>query len=212
VKPSSPLPDPADESPIAETNAKTPPSLLHRARAFVSRNGDALMLEAIGGVVLALVVSLVVFGLDQATADQRDAQAEAQSNSIFVRQAVMGDSAILPFSSLNLRGAQLSGLPLAGADFSDADLSGAELKDTDLTGATLTEANLSGVDLSGSTLIGVNMAEAQLRNADLSGVNFTGAIVTDVDFTDAFYVDDDPPIGLSAISDLRIVEGSDTND
>jgi hypothetical protein len=43
-------------------------------------------------------------------------------------------------------------------------------------------------------------------------VNFTGAIVTDVDFKDAFYVDGDPPIGLSAISDLRIVEGSDTDD
>jgi hypothetical protein len=59
VKSSSPLPDPADESPIAETNAKTPPSLLHRARAFVSRNGDALLLEAIGDVALAIVVSLL---------------------------------------------------------------------------------------------------------------------------------------------------------
>jgi hypothetical protein len=36
--------------------------------------------------------------------------------------------------------------------------------------------------------------------------------VTDGEFTDAFYVEGDPHIGLSAMSDLRIVESSDTGD
>lgn|GEM_PF-2208806 len=209
---SSPTNESTDESLAREQESESSPSLVKRVRAFVSRNSDALVLEVIGGVVLALVVSLAVFGLDQATTEQRETQSEALSNSIFVRQAVMSDSAVLPFSSLNLRGAQLSGLPLTGADFSDADLTGAELKGIDLTGSTLTEANLSNADLSGSNLIGVNMAEAMLRHANLSGVNFTGAIVTDVDFTDAFYIDGEPPIGLSAVGDLRVVESSDSSD
>jgi hypothetical protein len=178
-------------------------------RAFVARNRDALWLEVIGGVVLALVVSLLVFALDQVTTDQRDAKAEALSNSIFVRQAVMGDSAVLPFSSLNLRGAQLSGLPLAGADFSDADLTDAEMKRTDLTGANLNETDLTNVDLTGSTIVNAGLSEAVLRNTELSGVDFTGADVTEADFTDAYYVEGEAPIGLSVVDELRVIDDAD---
>ncbi len=174
------------------------------ARAFFARNSDALVLELIGSVVLALVVSLLVFGLDQAATEQRDSKAESLSNSIFVRQSVMGGNDVLPFSGLNLRDAQLSGLPLTGADFSDADLAGAELKDADLSHALLAEADLSGADLSDSVLAGADLSEAVLDDTNLSNADFTGTQVTDVDFSTAFYLEGAPPIGLDAIDDLQV--------
>ena len=177
-------------------------------RAFFSRNRDDLWLEVISGVVLALVVSLVVFGLDQATTAERESNAESLGNSLFVREAVMGDSAVLPFSSLNLRGAQLSGLPLAGADFSDADLADAELKRTDLTGATLSEADLTNVDLTSSTFVDADLSEAILRNTELTGADFTGADLTEADLAGAFYVEGDPPLGLP-LDGLRVMPDTD---
>jgi len=188
-------------------DASTPPR--PGIRSFLARNRDDLWLEVISGVVLALVVSLVVFALDQATTEQRDSRAESLGNSLFVRQAVMSDSSILPFSNLNLRGAQLSGLPLAGADFSDADLVDAEIKRTDLTGANFSEADLTNVDLTETIFIDANLSEATLRNTDLSGTDFTGADLREVDLTDAFYVDGEPPIGLPTVDGLRVIPADD---
>ncbi len=198
-----------DPTPPAPATARSPrPGI----RGFFARNRDDLWLEVISGVVLALVVSLVVFTLDQATTAERESNAESLGNSLFVREAVMGDSAVLPFSSLNLRGAQLSGLPLAGADFSDTDLLDAELKRADLTGADLSEADLTNVDLTGSILVDVDLSEALLRNAEITGVDFTGANLTEADLTDAFYVEGEPPIGLPTLDGLRVVADGDRDD
>ncbi|WES64285.1 pentapeptide repeat-containing protein [Microbacter sp. GSS18] len=181
-------------------------------RGFVRRNRDDLWLELIGGVILALVVSLVMFAIDQASSDSREAHAESLSNSIFVREAVMGGNDLLPFSALNLQGAQLSGLELAGADFSDADLRDAELKRSDLTGANLVEADLAGADLAGAVLAGADLTEARMDGTEVSGVDFTGATLTDADLTLAFYVAGEPPVGLADIGLLRVAPASDTDD
>lgn len=181
-------------------------------RGFVRRNSDTLWLELIGGVILALAVSLVMFWLDQVRTDERDAKDEALSNSIFVRQAVMSDSTVLPFSALYLEGAQLSGLDLAGADFSDADLTAAEIKNADLSGAQLAEADLSGADLSGSDLTGTDLTEATLDQTDVSGADFTGANLTEVDLSQALFVDGAPPVGVSDLDALQVVAESDTDD
>lgn len=181
-------------------------------RGFVRRNRDDLWLELIGGVILALVVGLVFFAIDQASTDSRESHAESLSNSLFVREAVMGGNELLPFSALNLEGAQLSGLRLAGADFSDADLRDAELKRSDLTGATLVEADLTGADLAGAVLAGADLSEANLDGTEVSGVDFTGAVLDEVDLSAAFYVAGEPPIGLDDIDLLRVAGSSDTDD
>jgi len=194
-----------DHSPTApDTSQGSRPSI----RGFFARNRDDLWLEVISGVVLALVVSLVVFALDQATTAERESNAESLGNSLFVREAVMGDSSVLPFSSLNLRGAQLSGLPLAGADFSDADLLDAELKRTDLTGANLSEADLTNVDLTGSIFVDADLSEALLRNTELTSADFTGADLTEADLAGAFYIEGEPPVGLP-LDGLRVMPDTD---
>ena len=194
--------DPAPTAPAPAASSRP------GVRAFFARNRDDLWLEVISGVVLALVVSLVVFALDQATTAERESNAESLGNSLFVREAVMADSSVLPFSSLNLRGAQLSGLPLAGADFSDADLLDAELKRTDLTGATLSEADLTNVDLTGSILVGADLSEALLRNTEFTNADFTGADLTEADLAGAFYVEGEPPGGLP-LDGLRVMPDTD---
>jgi len=181
-------------------------------RGFVRRNRDELWLELIGGVILALVVGLVFFAIDQASTDARESHAESLSNSVFVREAVMAGNELLPFSALNLEGAQLSGLLLAGADFSDADLRDAELKGSDLTGATLVEADLTGADLAGAVLAGADLSEARLDGTEVSGVDFTGAVLEEVDLSQAFYVAGEPPVGLDDIDLLRVAGSSDSDD
>ncbi|WP_084073286.1 pentapeptide repeat-containing protein [Demequina sp. NBRC 110052] len=163
---------------------------------FWRRNRDELILEAIGGLVLALLVSFAISWIDQSREEERSARDEALSNSLFVRQAVMSERELLPFSSLYLADAQLSGLTLAGAEFSDADLTGAELKESDLTGADLSEAVLVGADLSEAVLVGTNLAEADLTGADLTAADLTGASLADVVWEGSFYLEGAPPVGV----------------
>lgn len=165
---------------------------------FWKRNRDELILESIGGLFLALLVSVIISWLDQSREETRAARDEALSNSIFVRQAVMNESAVLPFSGLYLEAAQLSGLALMSADFSDADLTGAEIKDADLTGANLSETDLSGADLSDSILAGADLSEAALGGTIISGVDFTGATITAGALQGALYAEDEPPTGVDA--------------
>lgn len=166
------------------------------AMSFWRRNRDELVLEAIGGLLLALLVSLAISWMDQSREEERSARDEALSNSLFVRQAVMSERELLPFSSLYLAEAQLSGLELAGADFSDADLTRAELKGSDLTGADLSEAVLAGADLTDAVLVDANLAEADLSGADLTAADLTGAELAEVTWTDSFYLTDEPPVGV----------------
>ncbi|SEI91258.1 pentapeptide repeat-containing protein [Demequina mangrovi] len=166
---------------------------------FFSRHRDELILQAIGSLVLGMIVSLALYVVDQMREDARNARDESLGNSLFVRQAVMADRDILPFSALYLADAQLSGLDLSGADLSDAVLAGAELKETDLSGADLSEADLSGADLSGAVLTGAALAEANLSDADLSGADLSGADLTQAIADGATYDAGDPPLGADAL-------------
>ncbi len=163
---------------------------------FWARNKDELILEAIGGLVLATVVSLAISWVDERRDTDRAARDEALSNSLFVRQAVMNERDLLPFSSLYLDSAQLSGLSLAGADFTDAVLRSAELKDSDLSGASLAEADLTGADLSRAVLVDADLSEATLVLTDLTGADLTGADLTGVDLAGAYFEEGSPPAGL----------------
>lgn len=186
-----------------------------RPPSFWSRNRDELIMQAIGGLLLAALVSLAISWIDYNRDVQRAARDESLSNSLFVRQAVMSERELLPFSSLYLDSAQLSGLALSGADFSDAVLVGAELKRTDLTGATLDEADLTGADLSHAVLAGASLAEADLSDADLTGADLTGADLTETTLTGAYFADDAPPTGIDAAAlgiGARDVEEADADD
>ncbi|WP_061962290.1 pentapeptide repeat-containing protein [Demequina flava] len=174
-------------------------------RGFVSRNSDALWLEVIGGVILALAVSGVMYWVDQSRTDARNAHDESLSNSLFVRQAAMSDTDVLPLSSLYLEGAQLSGLPLAGADFSDADLTRAELKHADLTEADMREVDATGADMSGALLVRADLSEAILRNVDLSGADLTGAVIAETEWSGAYFVSGEAPDGIDG-TELGLVE------
>ncbi len=128
---------------------------------FWKRNRDELILESIGGLFLALLVSVIISWMDQNREETRAARDEALSNSIFVRQAVMNESTVLPFSGLYLDSAQLSGLLLAGADFSGVDFTGAKLTAGALQGARYVEDEPpTGVDASEASSL--TPAEADL--------------------------------------------------
>jgi len=174
---------------------------------FFARNRDELALEVISSLVLGVIVAVVLYAVEQSREDARNARDEALGNSLFVRQAVMSEREVLPFSALYLAEAQLSGLDLAGADFSDAVLAGAELKDADLTGADLSEADLTGADLSRSDLSGANLSEADLTGADLTGTVLAGATLDDAVLTGARYAADEPPVGADdALADLAVAD------
>ncbi len=175
-----------------------------RPPSFWSRNRDELILQAIGGLVLATLVALAISWIDYTRDVERAARDEALSNSLFVRQAVMSERELLPFSALYLDSAQLSGLALAGADFSDAVLTGAELKGSDLTGAALEEADLTGADLSYATLVDADLSEATMRDVDLTGADLSGADLSATDLGGAYFADDEPPTGLD-VAGLGVV-------
>lgn len=181
-------------------------------RGFISRNKDDLWLEVIGGVVLAAVVSGVMYWIDQARTDARNAHDESLSNSLFVRDAAMRGGDVLPLSSLYLEGAQLSGLPLAGADFTDADLRTAELKHADLTGADMREIDATGADFSGAVLVGADLSEAVLRDVDVSGADFTDATLVDAMWQGAYYAVDEEPTGLDLTALDLVVLDADVAD
>lgn len=133
------------------------------------------------------MVSIVVWSIDHSREEARSARDEALSNSLFVRQAVMNNPQVMPFSGLYLHSAELGGLSLVGADFSDAAL----------TGADLSEVDFSGTDLAGATLKDSDLSETTFDGADVSGVDFTGAAIDPGALDRAFYDEGDPPIGLN---------------
>ncbi len=77
--------------------------------------------------------------------------------------------------SLDLSGANLSGVILYEADLSGVNLSGANLHVADLSGANLPKANLSVANLSGALLYFANLSGANLYFANLSGAILSGA-------------------------------------
>lgn len=135
-------------------------------------------------------------------------QADIAENLKFVRQAVIDDSRILPFSGLNLRGVTLQRLDLGCrsndrrecADFSRSVLSSSDLQGTQLNGAVMTgtdlsSANLGYANLNGAFLSFADMSSATLRSAhlrfavlvkaELNGANLRLADLTSADLTGA---------------------------
>ena len=80
--------------------------------------------------------------------------------------------------TLDLAGADLSGLDLAGTDFAGANLGG-----VNLAGATLTGANLAGARLVEANLAAADLTVAKLVAADLSRADLTRANLSDADLS-----------------------------
>ena len=88
-----------------------------------------------------------------------------------------------PFSSADLREADLIKANLRGADLrkanlNDADLRWANLNEADLRGANLRGANLRKANLRGADLNGTDMRWADLNGADLKRADLNGADLT----------------------------------
>lgn len=182
----------------SENGTPPPESLIH---AFVRRNRDALVKDAIvGGVVAALAFGGASwwdtrleerqFRIDE----RRFSRQESLENTRFVRQVVIDGSPIKPFAGLNLAEAPLRGLQLGCtdssdpgtcADFTEADLSYALLFDANLAGANLTRAALAGAYLASADLTGADFTDAHLPRAELFDADLTGANLTGADLTGA---------------------------
>ncbi len=85
--------------------------------------------------------------------------------------------------TMDLAGADLSGLDLTGADLAGVDLGGANLAGAMLTtanlaGARLVEATLAAANLAGATLVGANLGRADLSRVDLSGADLSHGDLT----------------------------------
>jgi len=94
------------------------------------------------------------------------------------------------FTTLNLTGADLSGMNLAGADMTGAFLESAKLDGADLRGATLERAVLAHASLVGTKLdeakLGkANLGKASLRECSLARAELGEAILVGADFTRA---------------------------
>lgn len=99
---------------------------------------------------------------------------------------------VLSTDSLDMRGADLSGMDLSGAFFHDTNLAGVHLSGACLLHAYFFNSNdLSGADFSRACLRKVEAVDALARGADFSGADLTRADLMyadlrGVDFRDAF--------------------------
>lgn len=178
-------------------------------RNFFLDQRNELIRDALLGTAFVVVAFSAASWWDSLQAEReqdleshRTAYQEVLENTRFVRQVVIDGSQTMPFSSLRLSGAQLSGLDLGctGAEddsgggegggtgcaqFAGADLSEANLARTILAGANLTEANLTGARLFLADLTRADLTGADLTGANLNGANLAGAILTSTILEDA---------------------------
>jgi uncharacterized protein YjbI with pentapeptide repeats len=165
-------------------------------RAFWQRNADALAIEALSAVVLGGVVAGTVLAFEQhredvradaqqRIEDSRYAQAEVQGNLQFVREAIMAESALLPFAGLDLSGVPLVEVDLAGANFTRADLSESDISYSTLIGANLEWADLSGASLRVAMVTDATLTDANFSGADLDAAHVGGLWVSTASFRDA---------------------------
>ncbi len=84
-----------------------------------------------------------------------------------------------PLSTLDLAGADLSGLSLAKAMLRGANLSGTKLAGACLDGAKLSGANLSSADLRAASLLAADLSGADLSRSSMDAADFTGATLDD---------------------------------
>lgn len=87
--------------------------------------------------------------------------------------------------TVDLTGANLTGMDLTGVDLTNANLTGADLDGARLWGANLTGADLSRANLNGANLIRADLTGAVLSEADLPFTRADGAVFTRVDLTGA---------------------------
>jgi uncharacterized protein YjbI with pentapeptide repeats len=171
------------------------PHLVTRAWSWFSPHLPELL-------IFVLVAAPVTFYLDRSIARRQEAQAvalastaEVQENVRFARELALQAGRAKPMNSIDLHGANLSGLDLGcrprieksegehpcaqfdeddGTPASDtarmvrANLANADLSFADLTGAVLIEA-----DLSNATLVQTELGGAVLAGANLAGANLS---------------------------------------
>lgn len=82
-------------------------------------------------------------------------------------------------SGLNLSHANLNGANLAGANLSHSNLTGAQLNNTTLDGTNLTNAHLEAASLRHARLVRTNLHGADLRWADMEGSLMSEVILGD---------------------------------
>ncbi len=153
-------------------------------------------------VVLAVMVGLVVAGVNLSFLEWRNTQRMAEGQRLenlrHVREAsAAGNPEGRLFANLDLAGLPLAGLDLSEADLrssvlDDAILDGTDLAGADLSGASLSEARLVDADLSGVRAtcrdiddeedpVCVDFTEALMQGADLTGANLSGADLSETD-------------------------------
>ena len=79
-----------------------------------------------------------------------------------------------PFTRINLRGADLTGMNLASINLEEADLSDAKLADANLEQARLVNADFSAANLEGTRLTGTDLTHACFRRANLDSADLRG--------------------------------------
>lgn len=123
-------------------------------------------------LILALMVGLMVLGVQLVVENQRTMSANRVENLRFVRERSSSDpKEPRPFGGLDLTGQVMNSLELTGANFL-----GATLRDAQFDRANLSEAFLVDADLSNA-----NLYNAFLRGANLARANFSGANLRDAD-------------------------------
>lgn len=80
-----------------------------------------------------------------------------------------------PGLTVNLKGADLSGLDLSGIRFVGSDLSYADLSNTNLKEADLTQVNLIGAKLTNTNFHRANLSYANLNKTNATGAQFKEA-------------------------------------
>ena len=149
----------------------------------------------LGDLLFAVLLGGALEYVADRSEEQRSARAERLEDLRFVRSLSGEVDRDRPFTSLDLRGQNLSGLRLAGADFRGRALNDTNLGATDLSGARfscllslagdfpvlcvdLGEAFLYGADLTGADLTGADMTDARVDNVDLTDADLTDADLT----------------------------------
>ena len=146
--------------------------------AFLSRQRDDLIRDAIVGLVVTCIAFLAAVWWDDRTVDrqrvieeERAAHEEMLENTRFVRQVALERNTVKPFAGLNLNGAVLSGLNLASLseETVSVDTVGeSTTAETAETAAKFQNADLRGADLSGSNLSGADFSGAEAHRTDFS--------------------------------------------
>lgn len=148
------------------------------------------------GLIFSVCVSVGIFYVQNHIDQQRSESDEVLANVQFIRETVRDSpDGRKPFRSLDLHGADLSGLDLgcdvdfansgrtwvpkeaaSCADFTGADLSGARLDGSDLSGAMFDGATMDGVEATGVTAVGMRLDPKTVDGTHISGL-FAGSLI-----------------------------------